>query len=107
MSKLDLNPIAQAFHTIYSIPPEDTRLANLCREMNLFTNVLRVQGQRDLYSIDDLRTLFMRMCDIAAIEPYEAAEARRDHPTDLDRLQKAIAEKPKPGVFKLTATKQD
>ena len=102
-------PLSQALDALARLTPTDPRLMVLTREANLYTTVLREQGQRVSFSPNDLKQLFTRMLDLMLIEPIlEVKPTPTDPPIDLDQLEKSIARipgKPSPALKLSTALK--
>lgn len=81
-------------------------LAYLTREANLYLDVLRVQGERQVLTQGDLHVLFARMLDIAQIEPLPQDQPQQAYPN----LQAIEAEVKPPrfpeSVFRLRPPKE-
>jgi hypothetical protein len=101
------NPISFALRTLAELKPGDPRLVHLTREVNHLFEVIRVQGERTIITARDMQMLFMRMHDIASIEPVRANPAKPEELTegakvDLDQLETSM--KRVPQVFKMPQT---
>lgn len=84
------NPTSSALSTLSSLDAEDEILRLLTRELNLYSEVLRLRGQRFLFSPSDLRVVFHRMLDVATIAPVGKSNGA-DKPRDLDQEPDASA----------------
>jgi hypothetical protein len=75
---------SDALSTLATLDAEDEVLRLITRELNLYAEVLRLRGQRYLFSPADLRVVFNRMLDVATIQPVSKSNGK-DRPIDLDQ----------------------
>lgn len=91
--------IIEALHILSTIPVSSPSLAFLAREFNLFSQVLREQGLRTMFTATDLSLMFARMLDIAQVKPlslptadpgqhaHEHLDESKPIPIDLDNIE--------------------
>jgi len=80
MNDSELPALFLACRSLASLGLTDPRLVYLTKEINLYLEVLRSQGQREYLSPYDLKTLFARMTDLATISPNLRHEEKAKTP---------------------------
>lgn len=80
-------PLSLALRTICETTRLDTPMASyICREVNLYLDVIRTEGKREIFSLTDLHVLFTRLHDLAQVQPLVIPE-QPVVPVNLDKLE--------------------
>lgn len=67
----DPRELAKALGTLAQLPQDSFSMTYLTREVNVYLDVVRFQGERQHLSRTDLSVLFQRMLDLAQVQPVQ------------------------------------